>query len=141
MRRLSSGHAQARLPITVDVLRSLCLSLEEGTSYVDGSTLWAAAYMSFFGFLQSGEVVVPSQSAYDSAVHLSVGDVRLENITDPKYVQVQIKSSKTGPFRHCVVIFWVDVTQIFVLWLQLHHIWYYVGRHPGLSFNLGMAGI
>ena len=105
MRRLSSGHAQARLPITVDVLRSLRSSLEEGTSHVDGSMLWAAACMCFFGFLRSGEVVVPSQSAYDSTVYLSVGDVRLENTTDPKYVQVQIKSSKTDPFRHGVVIY------------------------------------
>ena len=67
--------------------------------------LWAAACICFFGFLRSGEVVVPSQSAYDSAVHLSIGDVRLENTTDPGYVQVQIKSSKTDPFRRGVFIY------------------------------------
>ena len=104
MRWLSSGHTQAWLPITVDVLCSLRSSLEEGTSHVDGSMVWAAACMCFFGFLQSGEVVVLSEFAYDSAVHLSVGDVRLENTSDPKYAQVQIKSSKTDPFRHGVVI-------------------------------------
>ena len=81
MHRVSSSNAQARLPITVDVLRSLRRSFEEGTSHVDGSMLWAAACMCFFGFLRSGEVVVPSQSTYDGAVHLSVGDVRSENTT------------------------------------------------------------
>ena len=37
------------------------------------------ACMCFFGFLQSGEVVVPSNSMYDPAVHLSHGDVWLDN--------------------------------------------------------------
>ena len=98
MHRVSYSHAQAGFLITVDVLRSLRWSFEEGTSHVDGSMLWAAACMWFFGFLQSGEMVVPSQSTYDAAVQLSVGDVQLENTTDPKYVQMLIKSSKTDPF-------------------------------------------
>ena len=60
--------------------------------------LWAAAYMYFFGFLRSGEVVVPSDSGYDPSVHLSFGDVRLDSTTDPQFLEVRIKASKMDPF-------------------------------------------
>ena len=39
---------------------------------VNGQMLSAVACMCFFGFLRTGEVVVPSEMAYDAAVHLSV---------------------------------------------------------------------
>ena len=35
--------------------------------------LWAVACMCFFGFLQSGEVVVPSDTTYDESVHFGRG--------------------------------------------------------------------
>ena len=61
--------------------------------------------MCFFGFLQSDEIVVPADSAYDRAVHLSGGDVRVDNTTDPQYLEVHIKASKADPFRHGVSIY------------------------------------
>ena len=36
--------------------------------------------MCYFGFLRSGEVVVPSESSYDPAVHMSYGDVRVNDV-------------------------------------------------------------
>ena len=59
----------------------------------------------FFGFLQSDEIVVPADSAYDRAVHLLGGDVHVDNTTDPQYLEVHIKASKTDPFRHGVSIY------------------------------------
>ena len=50
-----------------------------------------------FGFLQSGEVVVPSDVVYDPVVHSSHGDVRTDSIKAPQYTEVAIKASKTDP--------------------------------------------
>ena len=53
----------------------------------------------FFGFLRSGEVVVPSDLAYDSTVHLSFGDMRMDSATDLQFLEVTIKASKMDPFH------------------------------------------
>lgn len=53
----------------------------------------------FFGFLHSGEIVVPSAAAYDPSARLSVGDVTLDNREAPTMAQITIKASKTDPFR------------------------------------------
>ena len=105
LRKLSSGRQQSRLPITINILRYLRSSWEKSPGHFDGTMLWAACCMCFFGFLRSGEIVVPADSAYDRAVHLSGGDVRVDNTTDPQYFEVHIKASKTDPFRHGVSIY------------------------------------
>ena len=58
----------------------------------------AVACMCLFGFLRTGEVVVPSETAYDAAVHLSVGDVRVDSRAKPTYLEVAIKASKWMSF-------------------------------------------
>ena len=45
--------------------------------------LWAAACLCFFGFLRSGEVVIPSDSGFDASVHLAFGDVVLDDLLNP----------------------------------------------------------
>ena len=67
--------------------------------------LWAAATMCFFGFLRVGEVVVPSDSAFDPSVHLLVADVSVDSHSEPTYIAVNIKASKTDPFRRGVMIY------------------------------------
>ncbi len=47
--------------------------------------LWAAACLCFFGFLRSGEVVVPSEKSYDAEVHLSVGNIKADNTVKPSF--------------------------------------------------------
>jgi len=44
----------------------------------DATMLWAAATMCFFGFLRSGEVVVPRDNTFDPNVHLVKGDVKVK---------------------------------------------------------------
>ena len=105
LRKLSSGCQQSRLPITIDILRYLRSSWEKSHGHFDGTMLWAACCMCFFGFLRSGEIVVPADSAYDRGVHLSWGDVCVDNTADPQYLEVHIKASKTDPFRHGVSIY------------------------------------
>ena len=56
--------------------------------------MYVGLYVCFLGFLRTGEVVVPSETAYDAAVHLSVGCVRVDSRAKPTYLEVVIKSSK-----------------------------------------------
>jgi hypothetical protein len=61
--------------------------------------------MCFFGFLRMGEVVAPSDAAYDSTTHLSYGDVRVNSKEAPRYLEVRLKCSKTDPFRKGVTVY------------------------------------
>ena len=61
--------------------------------------------MCFFGFLHSGEIVIPSEASYDLAYHLSYGDVKIDSTSSPSFVQVKIKASKTDVFRKGVSVY------------------------------------
>jgi hypothetical protein len=91
-----------RLPITHELLAKL-----RGiwVSQPDGSMLWAAASLCFFGFLRSGEITVPSDSTFDERAHLSFKDVAVDSFQEPRQLKVRIKASKTDPFRLGVDIF------------------------------------
>ncbi len=99
-KKMASGPSgRTRLPITPTILRKLKV-VWEGKE--DGQMLWAMAYMRFFGFLRSGEAVVPSEGSYDPEVHLNVGDVRVDDRT---YIEVHMKASKTDIFRKGAFIY------------------------------------
>ena len=67
--------------------------------------LWAAASLCFFGFFQSGELTVPSHSAYEQRLHLSWGDVSIDDTDNPSTLQVFLKRSKTDQFGLDVHVF------------------------------------
>ena len=67
--------------------------------------LWAVATMCFFGFLRSGEVVVPSDRAFKPTVHLAYADVRIDSQVSPRMLEVRLKASKTDPFQRGVTIY------------------------------------
>lgn len=100
------GQKRERLPITPDILRKMKEVWDPRVSDPDIVMLWAACCLGFFGFLRSGEMTVPSDGAYDPAVHLSWGDVAVDDPLVPTVLQVNIKQSKTDPFRTgvCLVI-------------------------------------
>lgn len=86
-----------RLPITPEILAKLHVVWSgEGE---DGCMLWAAAALCFFAFLRSGELTVPSDSAYDEKAHLCFQDVAVDSLGNPSTLRVRIKASKTDPFR------------------------------------------
>ena len=94
------GSTQTRLPISPPILRGLRAMWSEHVENHDASMLWAASCMCFFGFLRVGEIVIPSDSRFDPSSRLTFGDVRIDNVATPYYLEVRIKASKTDPFQH-----------------------------------------
>ena len=58
--------------------------------------MWAVCCTAFFGFFRLGEILLLPGSTYDSNIHLSVGDVAVDNVEDPKMLQISLRHSKTG---------------------------------------------
>ena len=67
--------------------------------------LWAACCVGFFGFMRSGEFTAPEDGEFDPGQHLSFTDIAVDSLGDPKVLSIQIKQSKTDPFRLGVTIF------------------------------------
>ncbi len=85
-----------RLPVNFMVLSHLraVLNLE----CYDDILFWAACCMGFFGFLHSGEFTTTT-SKFDSRIHLSLADIRIDRYVNPKVIFLCIKCAKTDPFR------------------------------------------
>ena len=94
-----------RLPITPGILRKLKHSWSQTAADPDVQMLWAACTLAFSAFLRTGEMTVPSDKGYDPASHLSFGDIAVDNPSAPTLMRVQIKQSKTDPFRKGVHLF------------------------------------
>ena len=86
-----------RLPITVEILSGM-LRWWSNPSGEDQShdfvMLRAAATVCFFGFFRSGEITVPSATAFDERIHLAWGDVAVDQASPPSAVRVRLKRSK-----------------------------------------------
>ena len=50
-------------------------------------------------------MTIPDDGSCDPTVHLSVGDVAIDNPRHPTFLRVTIKQSKTDPFRKGVDLF------------------------------------
>ena len=96
--------ARPRLPISIDLLGKL-RGVWHREDSVDAKMLWAASSLCFFGFFRSGELTVPSNTAYDEGAHLSFPDVSVDSLDNPQLLKVRVKSSKTDPFRVGVDIY------------------------------------
>ena len=60
---------------------------------------WAACTLAYFGFLRASEFTVPSVNSFSPSVHLTLQDLALDCLSLPGTLRVQIKVSKTDPFR------------------------------------------
>ena len=104
-KKLAGKNSRMRRPIRVEELKALKHVWEKSPNRWDATMLWAAAVMCFFGFLRSGEVVAPTESSFDRATNLTFGDVRVDSLQNPQYVEVKLKASKTDVFRKGVTVF------------------------------------
>ena len=93
------------LPITPDILMQLRSVWNKDTKDFNHILLWAACCLCYYGFLRSGEIMVPSEAGYDGSVHLNAEDVSVDKSDNPTIVKVRIKASKTDQFRKGVDIF------------------------------------
>lgn len=103
VRYLQSKRGRAprtRLPITPELLHKIRREWDKATTdRADNLMLWAACTLCFFGFFRAGEITVQSESAFDPGVHLTFGDLALDNQSNPTILRVRVKRSKTDPFR------------------------------------------
>ena len=93
------------LPITPEILRRLKSQWEPTAHTWDTRMVWAACCLGFFAFLRVGEFTVPDNASYDQSVHLSFGDIALDDLKNLTVLQVCIKQSKTDPFRKGVTLY------------------------------------
>jgi len=123
-----------RLPITVEILYTLKALLEARARDPDAPMLWAAITTCFFGFMRSGEITVPSESAFDPSSHLCLSDVLVDDLNSPKIVKLNLKASKSDPFRKGVeIVLGTTCNNLFPVSALLSYlaIW---GSQPGFLF-------
>ena len=104
IKRCTGQQSRTRFPITPGLMRNLRCYWRSNHTERDYIMLWAVACMCFFGFMRTGELVVPSDSGFDPSCHLAAGDVFVNNRSSPSYLVVNVKVSKTNPFRQGVQI-------------------------------------
>ena len=93
-----------KLPITPVILRQL-RGLWCGPSQgFREALLWAASVTCFFGFMRAGEITLKSKESFDPTYHLSLEDLAADSLSDPSFIQLTLKGSKTDPFRRGVAI-------------------------------------
>ena len=93
-----------KLPITPKILRQIRESWAHIDWDYDMTMLWAAAVTCFFGFMRAGELMVSRKGEFDASQHLTLGDVATDCKTNPSFIQLTLKASKTDPFRKGVEI-------------------------------------
>ncbi len=50
-------------------------------------------------------MVAPADGSFDPTRHLTYADIRIDNSTCPRMVEVRIKASKTDPFRRGISVY------------------------------------
>ena len=135
--------SRPRLPVSSNIL-CIMYSVLDLKSF-DDVMFWAACLLAYFVFLQSAEFTIPSLSAFNPSVHLSVSDVSVDVPLDPSssfyqvfinHLQVFIKASKTDPFRKgCNILIGLGspplcTVQAVISYLACR------GHHPGPLFLL-----
>ena len=85
--------------------------------------------------MHSGEITIPSQTAYDPTAHLNFADVSVDDPDHPTIVQLSIKQSKTDPFRQGVKIYLGTTGNTLCPVTALLNYLAVRGKQPGLLFH------
>ena len=89
----------SQLPITPAILRRLRQVWIKDCKKIpfNNIMLWTACLVTFFSFCRSGEVTVEHENQYDASIHLSYGDLAVDNPSDPAAISMLIKKIKDRP--------------------------------------------
>ena len=98
------GPRRIRLPVILTMLRAIHSSLN-GSAEEDRELIWAVASLAFFGFFRLGELLLEREAAYSQAVHLSWGEVAVNNRENPTALRVHLKHSKCDQFGRGADVF------------------------------------
>jgi len=97
IRRTQGSPGPSCLPITdhhmLIIHNSLSFAIQDHVMF------WAASTLAYFEFLHSTEFTVPSLSAFNPDIHLTVDDIADDPHTSTSCLQLTIKASKTDPFQ------------------------------------------
>jgi len=58
----------------------------------DDYILWATATLCFCGFLRSGEVTIPTKTAFDWTTYLTYRDIAVDEAQAPKVLKLHLKA-------------------------------------------------
>ena len=113
-----------RHPITPTLLHTIHENLfNSSRPYEDKLMLWAAITTAFFGFLRVSEYTSTHKTKYDPSVTLLYDNLKLTE----DMAHIEIKASKTDPFRHGVTICLAANDTILCPIRALRH---YISVHP-----------
>ena len=85
IRRTQGSPSPSCLPITDHHMLIIHNSLSFANQ--DHVMFWAASTLAYFGFLRSAEFTVPSLSAFNTDIHLTVDDIAVDSHTSPSCLQ------------------------------------------------------
>ena len=97
IKRVQGSASSARLPIANLIMLVIFNALD--LTLPDHCMFWAACTLAYFGFLRASEFTVPSANSFSPSDHLTLQDIALDSLSSPETLRVQIKVSKTDPFR------------------------------------------
>ena len=97
--------ARIRLPITFSILSGIKKVWEDAGINYDHLLMWAATTVCFFGFGHSGKITVPSTAALDPTIHLSWGNVAVDDLANSSVICFFLKQSKCDQFGTGVEVF------------------------------------
>ena len=80
---------RSRLPITFQILSRI---------HEESTLIWSISAIVFFRFFRLGELLVASPGDFDPALHLSWGDVTVNNRSSPTMVKIHLRQSKCDQF-------------------------------------------
>ena len=101
IKRQQGDQPRTRLPITISILHRLKSQLQDHPMcLVDKRMLWAAFCTAFYGFLRSAEFTCKLEKNFDPDQALLRRDAKLQ----ASGVLLELKTSKTDPFRHGITV-------------------------------------
>ena len=93
-----------RLPITPEILRRIKVRWQQDPPSQDRIMLWAAFLTCFFGFFRSGEICAGHSESFDPSADLSVDNVKVDSVHNPRTIRIRLSKSKTDQLREGAVI-------------------------------------